>query len=240
MDAAFASAELLERLHAAGVPAGLVYEPKDMLDDPQFAARGSHRDGQGRAARRAGDAGVVPKLSETPGEIRWTGPALGADTDAVLTELLGLTAEQVEKLRAQGVVGGARRSGAGHVSARRERAGRPAGLPRRHRAVRQRRHGDHDAVDGARFGTTASAVSSLSMEPPMVLVCLNKTSDTQAAVLKAGAFCVNILAEGQQDLAYQFARKGDKFAGLAHDPGTHEVPVLHGTLAHLECGWRRR
>ena len=45
----------------------------------------------------------------------------------------------------------------------------------------------------------------------MVLVCLNKTSDTQAAVLKAGAFAVNILAEGQQDLAYRFARKGDKF-----------------------------
>jgi 4-nitrophenol 2-monooxygenase / 4-nitrocatechol 4-monooxygenase, reductase component len=52
------------------------------------------------------------------------------------------------------------------------------------------------AVDGGRFGTTASAFSSLSMEPPMVLVCLNKTSDTQAAVLKAGAFAVNILSDG--------------------------------------------
>lgn len=91
------------------------------------------------------------------------------------------------------------------------------------------------AVDGTRFGTTASAFSSLSMEPPMVLVCLNKTSDTQAAVLKAGAFAVNILAEGQQDLAYRFARKGDKFGDLEHDTGRHGVPVLHGTLAHLEC-----
>ena len=55
---------------------------------------------------------VVPKLSETPGEIRWAGPALGADTDAVLTELLGLTAEQVAELRAQGVIGrAAKRSG---------------------------------------------------------------------------------------------------------------------------------
>ena len=91
------------------------------------------------------------------------------------------------------------------------------------------------AVDGTRFGTTASAFSSLSMEPPMVLVCLNKTSDTQAAVLKAGAFAVNILAEGQEDLAYQFARKGDKFGDLQHDVGYRGVPVLHGTLAHLEC-----
>jgi flavin reductase (DIM6/NTAB) family NADH-FMN oxidoreductase RutF len=91
------------------------------------------------------------------------------------------------------------------------------------------------AVDGARFGTTASAFSSLSMEPPMVLVCLNKTSETQAAVLRAGAFAVNILAEGQQDLAYRFAGKGDKFGELQHDVGHRGVPVLHGTLAHLEC-----
>ena len=91
------------------------------------------------------------------------------------------------------------------------------------------------AVDGARFGTTASAFSSLSMDPPMVLVCLNKTSETGAAVLKAGAFVVNILSEGQQDLAYRFARKGDKFGDLEHDVGRHGVPVLHDTLAHLEC-----
>jgi 4-nitrophenol 2-monooxygenase / 4-nitrocatechol 4-monooxygenase, reductase component len=91
------------------------------------------------------------------------------------------------------------------------------------------------AVDGTRFGTTASAFSSLSMEPPMVLVCLNKTSDTQAAVLKAGAFAVNIPSDGQQDLAYRFARKGDKFGDLAHEVGRRGVPVLQGTLAHLEC-----
>jgi flavin reductase (DIM6/NTAB) family NADH-FMN oxidoreductase RutF len=90
-------------------------------------------------------------------------------------------------------------------------------------------------VDGAPFGTTASAVSSLSMEPPMVLVCLNKTSSTQAAILKAGSFCVNILAEGQQDLAYQFAGKGDKFANTAYVTGINDIPVLGGTLAHMEC-----
>jgi len=90
-------------------------------------------------------------------------------------------------------------------------------------------------VDDAPFGTTASAVSSLSVDPPMVLVCLNKTSDTQAAILKAGTFCVNILAEGQQDLAYQFARKGDKFADTAYVQGIEGIPVLGGTLAHLEC-----
>ena len=99
------SADLQERLNAAGVPAGLVYEPADMLDDPQFAARGSiatvHDERHGELAMPA----IVPKLSETPGEIRWTGQPLGADTDAVLTEVLGMSAEQVEKLRGQGVLG---------------------------------------------------------------------------------------------------------------------------------------
>jgi crotonobetainyl-CoA:carnitine CoA-transferase CaiB-like acyl-CoA transferase len=48
---------------------------------------------------------VVPRLSETPGEIRWAGQALGAETDAVLTDLLGLTAEAVAALREEGVIG---------------------------------------------------------------------------------------------------------------------------------------
>ena len=100
------STELLERLHGAGVPAGLVYEPKDMLDDPHFVARGSiatvHDERRGELRMKD----IAPKFSGTPCEIRWTGQPLGADTDAVLTELLGLTTEQLQKLHAQGVIGG--------------------------------------------------------------------------------------------------------------------------------------
>ena len=76
-----------------------------MLDDPHFQARGSL---QTVADERHGELtmqAVVPRLSETPGGVGWAGPALGADTDAVLTELLGLRGEQVEKLRADGVIG---------------------------------------------------------------------------------------------------------------------------------------
>src|ERR1700722_19335955 len=62
-------------------------------------------------------------------------------------------------------------------------------------------------------GTTASAVSSLSLDPPMVLVCLNKTSSTGQAVVSSGRFAVNILGEDQASEAMAFARKeGDKFA----------------------------
>ena len=61
------------------------------------------------------------------------------------------------------------------------------------------------SVDGKSFGTTASAMSSLSMDPPMLLVCLNKTSETGAAVFKAQSFAVNILADAQEHLAAKFA-----------------------------------
>ena len=89
---------------------------------------------------------------------------------------------------------------------------------------------------GAAFGTTASAVSSLSADPPMLLVCLNKTSETGRAVAKAGVFGVNILAEGQEELAYKFARKGEgKFDGVAVETGRTGVPLLADGLANLEC-----
>jgi 4-nitrophenol 2-monooxygenase / 4-nitrocatechol 4-monooxygenase, reductase component len=86
------------------------------------------------------------------------------------------------------------------------------------------------------YGTTASAVSSLSMEPPMLLICLNRTSETREAILAAGWFAVNILSEAQADLAYAFARKSpDKFKGTQMTRGTAGVPLLTGALAQLEC-----
>jgi flavin reductase (DIM6/NTAB) family NADH-FMN oxidoreductase RutF/DNA-binding GntR family transcriptional regulator len=90
--------------------------------------------------------------------------------------------------------------------------------------------------EGNDFGTTASAVSSLSMEPPMLLICLNRTSETRKAILDAGWFAVNILRESQADLAYGFAKKSpDKF----RDVGTLRAPsgaaLIAGALAQIEC-----
>ena len=85
-------------------------------------------------------------------------------------------------------------------------------------------------------GTTASAVSSLSMDPPMLLVCLNRSSSTQVAVLQAGVFAVNILAEDQGEVAYKFAKKGaDKFEGVPVVRGETGVPLIRDSLAHIEC-----
>ena len=90
--------------------------------------------------------------------------------------------------------------------------------------------------DGRDHGMTASAVSSLSLEPPMLTVCLHRKAPTQEAVVRATAFAVNILSEGQDWLATRFATpRPDKFAGVAVDHGRLGQPLLGGALATIEC-----
>ncbi len=89
---------------------------------------------------------------------------------------------------------------------------------------------------GINYGLTASAVSSLTLKPPMLLVCINKNTGTQAAISRTRFFAVNILDEGQADLAYQFAKpKTDKFQGVDFAYGEFGEPLLTGALAHIEC-----
>jgi flavin reductase (DIM6/NTAB) family NADH-FMN oxidoreductase RutF/DNA-binding GntR family transcriptional regulator len=89
---------------------------------------------------------------------------------------------------------------------------------------------------GQDHGTTASAVSSLSMDPPMLLICLNRSSATQAAIHEAGFFAVNVLGDEQTALAVQFARKGDeKFAGVDIMRQETGAPLLAQALAYFEC-----
>src|SRR3989442_2456478 len=86
------------------------------------------------------------------------------------------------------------------------------------------------------YGLTASAVTSLTLDPPMLLVCINKNTGTQAAISRTRTFGVNILDEDQTDLAYQFAKpQADKFQGVDFSYGSLGVPLLTGALAHIEC-----
>lgn len=92
------------------------------------------------------------------------------------------------------------------------------------------------SVDDVPYGTTASAVSSLSLEPPMMLVCMNQESSTGRAIAQSGSFAVNILGEGQDQLARRFAGKGDdKFAGVDVRSGDHGQPLIADALAQLAC-----
>src|SRR5580700_2857473 len=91
--------------------------------------------------------------------------------------------------------------------------------------------------DGEPVGTTASAVTSLSLDPPLVLVCFDHASLTLRAIRSHGAFVVNVLAAPQQHLSANFARRGLAAAwdGVRHRPGPTGSPRLHGVLATLEC-----
>jgi flavin reductase (DIM6/NTAB) family NADH-FMN oxidoreductase RutF len=90
--------------------------------------------------------------------------------------------------------------------------------------------------DGRPYGTTASAVTSLSLEPPMLLICMNRQSETGRAVYAAGHFAVNILGADQIALAKRFARKGaNKFDGVPVSPGRWGEPLFDEALATLEC-----
>lgn len=91
----------------------------------------------------------------------------------------------------------------------------------------------HEGMD---YGLTASAVSSLSLDPPMLLICVNKTSNTRDAIEASGVFAVNILRESQSEVARKFATsRSDKFTGLSVSYGELGVPLLDDMLATIEC-----
>jgi flavin reductase (DIM6/NTAB) family NADH-FMN oxidoreductase RutF len=92
-------------------------------------------------------------------------------------------------------------------------------------------------ADGRPVGTTANAVSSLSLDPPLLLVCFDQSSRTLAAIRVHGAFAVNVLAAPQEELSANFARRGlmADWDDVPHQPGLTGSPRLHGVLATLEC-----
>jgi flavin reductase (DIM6/NTAB) family NADH-FMN oxidoreductase RutF len=86
-------------------------------------------------------------------------------------------------------------------------------------------------------GATTNALTSLSLEPLLVLVALDHASNTLEAVRNSGRFCINVLAAGQEEIARRFATKAsgeEKLAGVPHEL-VDGVPVLGGALAWLAC-----
>jgi flavin reductase (DIM6/NTAB) family NADH-FMN oxidoreductase RutF len=86
------------------------------------------------------------------------------------------------------------------------------------------------------YGLTATAFTSVSLLPPMVLVCVDKKTDSHPHFVPGGAFVVNLLAQDQQDVSQRFATRAiDKFAGVEWKIGALGAPVLAGTIGHMEC-----
>ncbi|MGB3279318.1 MAG: flavin reductase family protein [Pseudorhodobacter sp.] len=93
----------------------------------------------------------------------------------------------------------------------------------------------HDE-NGAPLGFTANSFTSVSIDPPLVLVCLANSSQNYDALVAAPGFAVNILAETQIAVSNTFARKvDDRFASVAWRKGPNGAPILNGVSAWFDC-----
>lgn len=95
--------EVLQQLEQAEVPSGRIYSVADMVNDPHFNARNMLLSTELPDGQVVKMPGIVPKLSETPGQVKWRGPELGEHTESVLKQY-GYQAEEIENLRVSGVV----------------------------------------------------------------------------------------------------------------------------------------
>jgi flavin reductase (DIM6/NTAB) family NADH-FMN oxidoreductase RutF len=92
------------------------------------------------------------------------------------------------------------------------------------------------AGDGKPYGLTANAFTSVSLEPPLLLVCVDKKAESYPFFEQSKVFTVNILADGQEALSRRFAVSGGpKFEGVSYRMGANGAPILDGTLGYIEC-----
>jgi flavin reductase (DIM6/NTAB) family NADH-FMN oxidoreductase RutF len=91
-------------------------------------------------------------------------------------------------------------------------------------------------ADGRDHGMTVSAFSSLSLDPPLVLVCIDHGASIWPVLRTSEHFAINILASTQEALSRRFSsREGDRFAGVGFSRGSSGVALLDDTLAAVEC-----
>jgi flavin reductase (DIM6/NTAB) family NADH-FMN oxidoreductase RutF len=90
--------------------------------------------------------------------------------------------------------------------------------------------------DGRAYGLTANSLCSVSLEPPLLLVCVDKRAESHAVFEKSGVFAVNILGHEHEELSRRFAVSGgEKFVDVEHRSGTTGAPLLDGVLGVVEC-----
>lgn len=92
------------------------------------------------------------------------------------------------------------------------------------------------AHEEAFYGITVSSFTSLSLNPRLVLICLNKFVTTHTALVSAGTFAINVLDEESEHLSRHFAgREADKFRRVSYHSGLTGAPLLDAALATIEC-----
>jgi 3-hydroxy-9,10-secoandrosta-1,3,5(10)-triene-9,17-dione monooxygenase reductase component len=91
-------------------------------------------------------------------------------------------------------------------------------------------------TEGQPVGMAVGSFASLSLEPPQVLFCAGASSTSWPKIRQAGSFCVNILAEPQEDVCRVFASKADdKFAEIGWKRSGSGSPIIEGVLAYIDC-----
>jgi flavin reductase (DIM6/NTAB) family NADH-FMN oxidoreductase RutF len=89
---------------------------------------------------------------------------------------------------------------------------------------------------GGPVGMTASSIASVSLDPPLLLVCVDRAHDMHAALEAGKHFVLNVLAADQEALSRRFAGdEENRFDGVGYKENRHGVPVLDGALAAIEC-----
>lgn len=97
------------------------------------------------------------------------------------------------------------------------------------------------AVEGRPYGLAVNAFSSVSLDPPTLLVCVASTSSTYEYLLAVDEIAVNVLAHDQLPVARRFAISGgDKFSEVAWTPGANGAPILDGAAGHFEISVTER
>lgn len=91
--------------------------------------------------------------------------------------------------------------------------------------------------DGEPFGLTVNSFTSLSLEPPLVLVCIGHAATSHDRLVASSGFSISLLSGGQAALAGRFAADPSegRFEGVSWEPGTLGVPLIDGSMAWLEC-----
>jgi 4-hydroxyphenylacetate 3-hydroxylase, reductase component len=89
--------------------------------------------------------------------------------------------------------------------------------------------------EGRPQGLTVSSFCSVSLDPPLVLVCVDNRSETHAGFRASRVFGVSVLAEDQLEVSQRFARGGPEKNAFAFEAGARGTPLVPGALAHLEC-----
>ncbi len=201
----------LTRLLGGVVPFGPLNTIADIFDDPHVAARRMltavpHPDPDAKPFVVAANP---LRFAGAPLPAPLTPPALGADTDRYLGEPARTPMPDDEK-RALRSAFGAFPTGVTVVTTR--------------------------EADGTPRGFTANSFTSVSLDPPMLLVCIAKTARSCAVFMEADHFTVNVLAESQKDISGLFAsRQPDKFDQADWSEGHAGMPVINGSLASFVC-----